>query len=186
MVGVTCTEDSGRPCFFILSAAAAVDTASAARKAMIEAGQGRPFIKMVAGSGDSPQANAVFNDFDSNLRFYAEPANRRFVEWFLGNSAWSERHLTPPEAAKAPTDLLAVLLDRCSRMEIRPIAFDMTLPEMRERGLFACRVMAPGLVPLCVPSAPFLGHPRLARFMAIAERDSHASDVPAWIPHPFP
>jgi ribosomal protein S12 methylthiotransferase accessory factor len=186
VVGVTCIEDSGRPCFFILSAAAGVDMLSAARKAMTEAGQGRPFIKTIALTQESSQADGVFNDFDRNLRFYAEPANRHFIAWFLGNSAWSERRAPAVDEAREPTDQLTRLLGKCSHMGLRPIVFDMTLPEMRDRGLFACRVIVPELVPLCVPSAPFLGHPRLAGFMDAAKRGGVASHVPEWLPHPFP
>ena len=69
---------------------------------------------------------------------------------------------------------LSALLDRCSTMGITPIAFDMTTPEMHDHDLFACRVFVPELVPLSIPSAPFLGHPRLARFIAAAEQDGRA------------
>lgn len=48
VVGVTCIERTGRACFFLLSAGCALDTFTAARKALIEAGQGRPFIKSLA------------------------------------------------------------------------------------------------------------------------------------------
>jgi hypothetical protein len=62
----------------------------------------------------------------------------------------------------------------------------MTTPELLDSGFFVCRVFVPELVPLCVPFAPFLGHARLAMYIAEAERDGLAVSVPAWIPHPFP
>jgi hypothetical protein len=71
-------------------------------------------------------------------------------------------------------------------MGITPIAFDMTTPELRDHGLFVCRVFVPELVPLCLPWAPFLGHPRLARYIADAEHDGSAASIPDWVPHPFP
>ena len=186
VVGVTCIERTGRPCFFLLSAAAGLDTLTAARKALVEAGQGRPFIKFLANLGEAPRAGAVFNDFDLNIRFFAEPSNACYTEWFLQNASLSRRYFSAVEGVKDTAGLLSVLLDRCLTMAITPIAFDMTTPEMRDCGLFACRVFVPELVPLCVPSAPFLGHPRLARFIAAAERDGSAGCVPAWVPHPFP
>ena len=186
VVGVTCIERTGRPCFFILSAAAALDPAAAARKALIEAGQGRPFIKFLANLGGPLGDGAVFADFDSNIRFFAEPANAGYVEWFSQNTRLSTRRFQTPRDVDDPAAALNLLLDRCQAMGLTPIAFDMSTPELRDHGLFACRVHVPELVPLCVPFAPFLGHPRLARFIASAERDGVAASVPAWVPHPFP
>ena len=185
VVSVTCIERTGRPCFFLLSAASHLDTLTAARKALVEAGQGRPFVKLLANLGPAPSESAVFNDFDLNLRFYAEPSNARYTEWFLHNTTLSRRYFSDVQG-KDTAGLLNVLLDRCLDMRITPIAFDITTPEMRDCGLFACKVFASELVPLCVPSAPFLGHPRLARFIAAAERNGSVVSIPEWLPHPFP
>ena len=186
VVGVTCTERSGRPCCFLLSAAAALDVPRAARKALLEAGQGRPFIKFLANLHDAPSASDAFNDFDLNLRFYAEPSNWHYVEWLLENPNLSDKHFPPVPDTTQPAELLQILLQRCVRMGVTPIAFDMTTPEMQDHGLFACRIFAPELVPLCVPSAPFLGHPRLARFIAATAQSECAQRIPIGMPHPFP
>jgi ribosomal protein S12 methylthiotransferase accessory factor len=186
VVGVTCTETSGRPCCFLLSAAAALDTASAARKALLEAGQGRPFIKFLAVMHEAPHACGVFDDFDLNLRFYAEPSNRHYVEWFFENPSLSDREFAPVQDDSGPEDLLRILLRRCIHMRITPIAFDMTTVEMLDQGLFACKIIVPELVPLCVPSAPFLGHPRLARYISANTQSGRDQRIPIWLPHPFP
>jgi ribosomal protein S12 methylthiotransferase accessory factor len=185
VIGVTCIERTGRPCFFILGAAAALDTLTAARKALVEAGQGRPFVKFLANLGAAPRETEVFNDFDLNVRFFAEPSNAHYAEWFLQNTTVSSRDCSVIKEVREPAELLGVLLDRCSTMGITPIAFDMTTPEMQDCELFACRVFVPELVPLCVPSAPFLGHSRLARFIAATVREGTAASIPAWVPHPF-
>jgi ribosomal protein S12 methylthiotransferase accessory factor len=186
VVGTTCVERTGRSCFFILSAAAALDVATAARKALIENGQGRPFVKSMVGTSEAPLEGAAFNDFESNLRFYAEPSNARYVEWFLQNTTLSTHEFPGARDVQKPFESLRVLLDRCLRMAITPIAFDMTTCEMRDAGLFACRVLVPELVPLCVPSTPFFGHPRLARFITSHKLENTFPGVPDWIPHPFP
>jgi ribosomal protein S12 methylthiotransferase accessory factor len=185
VVGVTCIEASGRPCRFLLSAAAALDTVAAARKALLEAAQGRPFVKLLANLRGAPSEREAFNDFDSNVRFFAEPSNARYVDWFSENETLSDDRYPSPPNVKQPADLLHPLLERCREEGIRPIAFDLTTPDLRDHGVFACKVLAPELVPLCVPSAPFLGHPRLAGHMASAE-PNRAGDLPAWLPHPFP
>jgi ribosomal protein S12 methylthiotransferase accessory factor len=182
VVGVACIERTGRPCFLIFSAASALDPAAAARKALIEAAQGRPFIKSLSASLEAPAPDALFADFESNLRFYAEPSNARYFEWFLQNEQMSSRAFNSAPPPTEPLTLLADLLERCARMNVTPIAFDITTPEMRDCGFFACRIVAPELVPLCVPSAPFLGHPRLSAYSVSASK----SAIPAWIPHPFP
>jgi len=186
VVGVSCVERTGRPCFFLLSAACRLNVLDAARKALIEVGQGRPFVKLLANTHPAPKETDVFKDFDSNLRFYAEPANALYTEWFLSNQSFSSRRFSDVAGVKDTAGLLRVLLDRCRAMSITPIAFDITTPEIRDCGLVACKIFAPELVPLCVPSAPFLGHPRLARYMEIARRDGFGAGVPEWLPHPFP
>jgi ribosomal protein S12 methylthiotransferase accessory factor len=186
VVGVSCIERTGRPCSFMLGTAGALDTFTAARKALVEAGQGRPFVKFLANVSEAPSEGAVFSDFDSNVRFFAEPSNARYVEWFSQSASLSTRHFPAAPGSRNPAELLGLLLDRCSTMGVTPIAFDMTTPELRDHGLFACRVFVPELAPLCIPSAPFLGHPRLAHFIAEAQRGRLAARVPAWVPHPFP
>ena len=185
VVGVTCIERTGRPCFFMLGTAAGLGTSAAARKALIEAGQGRPFVKFLANIGGAPLASELFNDFNRNIRFHADPANAQYTEWFSENTRSSTRYLPDVRAAPDPDKLLGVLLDRCVSIGITPIAFDMTTPEMADHGLFACRVFVPELVPLCVPFAPFLGHPRLEEFVTAARRDGSAACIPSWVPHPF-
>jgi ribosomal protein S12 methylthiotransferase accessory factor len=186
VAGVTCIERTGRPCFFILGAGAALDIWTAARKALLEVGQGRPFIKYLVKRSEAPGEDALFSDFESNLRFYAEPSNARYVEWFLQNSKLSARTFSPMPEAKNPRHNLMDLLDRCESMALTPIAFDMTTQEMLDIGLFACKVFVPELVPLCVPSAPFLAHPRLVQFNRSPNLESGSMDIPDWIPHPFP
>jgi ribosomal protein S12 methylthiotransferase accessory factor len=186
IVAVTCIERTGRRCFFLLSAACALDIPTAARKALVEVGQGRPFIKSLAGKSEAAPEDAAFNNFDSNVRFYGESSNARYAEWFVQNTSLSTRDFATAPNAKKPVESLRFLLNRCVTMGVTPIAFDMTTPEMQDTGLFACRVLVPELVPLGVPSAPFLGHPRLARFIASNKTDSVATYIPDWVPHPFP
>ena len=186
IVGVTCIERSGRPCCFLLSAAAAPDTVAAARKALNEAGQGRPFIKLLANQEQAPPPSHIFNDFDSNLRFFGELSNLRYADWFLQNSSISTRRFPALPKTQNPVDLCRLLLDRCTTMGITPIAFDLTTPELRDHGLFVCRVFVPELVPLCIPFAPFLGHGRLANYIDKTQREGSAASIPEWVPHPFP
>jgi ribosomal protein S12 methylthiotransferase accessory factor len=185
VVGVSCVEKSGRPCFFDFGSAAALDTLTAARKALIEAGQERPFLKFLANAGEAPRAGDLFKDFDSNVRFFAEPSNAAFVEWFFQNSSVSARYFPAVPGASEPGAVLDVLLDRCRRMGLTPNAFDMSTPDLRDHGLFVYRVFVPELIPLCLPFAPFLGHPRLARSMTAAIRDGLAVSIPDWVPHPY-
>ena len=56
VVGVTCIERSGRPCFFILSAASALDTVGAARRSIGRSRAGPPFRKVFGQcGGNSPR-----------------------------------------------------------------------------------------------------------------------------------
>ena len=184
VVAVSCTEMSGRPCYFLVSAAAGLDLVSAARKALIEAGQGRPFVKILANRSEALGEGDKFSDFDSNCTFFAEPSNARYVDWFSGNRTVSRVDFPAVPETATDEDLLEMLLTRCAKTGMRPIAFDLTTVELRDHGLFACKVLVPELVPLCVPSVPFLGHPRLARYCA--DESGGIRGIPEWIPHPFP
>jgi ribosomal protein S12 methylthiotransferase accessory factor len=184
VVCVTCIERTGRPCYFVLGAAAALDISSAARKAFVEAGQSRPFVKTMMAIEQVPAGDLVFDDFEANLRFHAAAANARFVEWFVADRTLSTRRFPRTAHLRTASKSLACLLNRCADATLTPIAFDMTTPEIRDAGLFACRVIVPELVPLCVPSAPFLGHPRLADF--IGRYKPANGGIPDWVPHPFP
>jgi ribosomal protein S12 methylthiotransferase accessory factor len=186
VAGVTCIERTGRPCFFLLSAACAPDMWTAASKALVEAGQGRPFIKSMAGNSAVAIEETGFNDFDSNVRFYGEPSNAQYAEWFIQNPNISARNSVDAPEIKTPVESLRILLGRCLTMGINPIAFDLSTPEIHDAGLFACRLFAPELAPLGIPSAPFLGHPRLARFVASSRAAGTAPKIPDWVPHPFP
>jgi ribosomal protein S12 methylthiotransferase accessory factor len=178
-------ERTERPCALIFGTAAGLDTEAAARKALLEAGQGRPFIKLLAELGAARGEGEIFDDFDSNVRFFAEPENAGYVEWFAQNTTPSGRYFPAAETAPGPAASLNLLLDRCARSGLTPIAFDMTTPELHDHGLFACRVFVPELVPFCVPWAPFFGHPRLARWIAEARQPGLSVSLPAWLPHPF-
>jgi ribosomal protein S12 methylthiotransferase accessory factor len=186
VAAATCIERSDRSCFFALGSAAHLNMRIAGRKALFEVGQGRPFVKSLASFGEAPARESRFSNFDSNVRFFAEPANAQYVEWFAANRTISRRGCPISDDARSPSALLHDLLDRCSAMGLTPVAFDITTPELADQGFYAAKVIIPELVPLCVSSAPFLGHPRLARFLAASGDDHAAACIPAWVPHPFP
>jgi ribosomal protein S12 methylthiotransferase accessory factor len=185
VVGTSVTERTGRPCRLVIGTAAGITVQAAARKALLEAGQGRPFVKFLAAQGDALREGDVFDNFDSNVRFHAEPKNARYIDWFLSNPRRSERVSCAAVEVSNPDLLLWTLLERCARIGLTPIAFDMTTPDLRNHGLSVCRVFVPELVPLGVPAAPFLGHPRLARHIAESSNVQLVTSLPSWLPHPF-
>jgi ribosomal protein S12 methylthiotransferase accessory factor len=185
VVGASVTERTGRPCRLVIGTAAGITIQAAARKALLEAGQGRPFVKFLAAQGDAPREGDIFDNFDSNIRFYAEPKNARYIDWFLSNPRRSERASSAAVEVSNPDTLLWTLLERCARMGLTPIAFDMTTADLRNHGLSVCRVFVPELVPLGVPAAPCLGHPRIAHLIAEYSNAQLADSLPSWLPHPF-
>ena len=133
VVGARITERTGRPCRLIIGTTAGVDIQGATRKALLEAGQGRPFVKLLAAQG-APSEDYVFDNFDSNIRFFAEPMNARYVDWFLSSPGRSERLWSIADDVSTPDASLQILLKRCPRMGLTPIAFDMTTPDLRHMG----------------------------------------------------
>lgn len=184
VVACALLDNSGRHCYLVLSSAAAATLEEAARKAVLEAGQGRPHIKLLARNATTCTDN--FFDLDSNCRFYADPRNRNYVDWFLSGTSHSPSSSVSLSTSGKSTNCLDSILTECVQHNWTPIALDITSDDVREHGIFACKVIIPELMSLCISAFPFLSHPRLTCYRNSKKLGTPRNDVPAWIPHPFP
>ncbi len=115
-------------------------------------------------------------DLDTNVAYYA-----------LGNKSELMQQKFPENqviyASELPTDYLLstedsiqLLLKSFSESYKQLLFYDLTGVEARSLGFVVPRVWSPDLLPLCLPSAPFLNHSRF-----IAYGGAHHEN-----PHPYP
>ena len=103
-------------------------------------------------------------DLDMNVVFYAQKRNAsslmsRFQE---GPTCHASEIPADPEAAPGPD--IARLVDDFARTDKELLYYDLTTTDLRQAGFYAVRVWSPDTISLSLPSAPVLGHRRLAAY----------------------
>jgi ribosomal protein S12 methylthiotransferase accessory factor len=164
------TTDLGIPAFYCLmegesamgpvvsfGAACDPDPAEAVRRAVLEAGLGRIYVKELR-RREPEWKEEVCVDFAAHARYYTMHPERRGALEFLKSGR-------------------TVPLRGPGRLELDGYVKEITPPDIAETGLRVVRVWVPELVPLHGDDRfPFLGSPRLARF---------GRRINPW-PHPMP
>ncbi len=119
---------------------------------------------------------AAIYDLDTNVAYYALGN----LEGFF-NKKFSSREKV--SAADLPADMhtdskssVKILLNAFAQNEKQLLFHDLTNVEAQDLGFVVPRVWSPNLLPLCLPSAPFLNHVRYLDFGGV----SHDN------PHPYP
>jgi thiazole/oxazole-forming peptide maturase SagD family component len=138
-------------------------------------------IGMMMGALDGTAVGAVRDentifDLDSNVSHYASGAGADIVERKFPSTETipeSELVTSPPSLGATTADELsdAILAAGHSLYEA-----DLTTPDVAHLGLATTRVWSPDLLPICMPSAPFMAHPRYASYGGAAHER----------PHPYP
>ena len=164
VLGVAELEVNGRRYF--VAGSANIDPRRAAIKALLELGQGVPFIKYIM--VDQPYADyssMSFDNFDDNLRLYADPDYGDRLAFLLSSSERVDiRQLLSQGKSYGDMDFesaLQAVVALLAQHDMEPIAFDHTTPDIAELGFYVGRVFVPELVQLGTPAYPFLGSRRL-------------------------
>lgn len=179
-----------------VGAAASLDLAAAARKALVEAHQTMHWAAhmMVDGQDHHVPDNGVdtgFQDLDEHVAYYLDPGRVGAFD-FLRTSAvpalpvelspveLNPVELNPVELSPGPADGSAAEADcreivaRADAAGLDCFAVDVTAPDVRSAGLWVIRAVLPGLYPLIV-GRERPDHPRLRADTPINPD-----------PHPFP
>jgi ribosomal protein S12 methylthiotransferase accessory factor len=178
----------GKPRIFV-GGAANLSAERAAFKALLEVGQGVPFIKNIIVSNPWPSAGTVMDNFDDNLRHYADPANMHHLSFITESTQVVDTRAVEPGLAVGQTRHdLCTTLRICKEHRLTPIAFDHTTGDMAELGFQVGRVFVPELAQLGLPSYPTLGPDRLyevpERLGLTSKRLTFQQLNP--LPHPYP
>jgi ribosomal protein S12 methylthiotransferase accessory factor len=175
---------------FMTGAAANLDPEQAVFKALLEAGQGRSYIKLltIAFPNENIDPHRIY-DFERNLRYYSVPENFDRYAKFLLKSKQTVKLREVPNKSSADIKLnLRIVINLLEKKNFTPIAIDHTQEDLRKIGLKVVRVLVPELVPLGVPSVPFAGNPRLytvPKIMGYVKNVLKEKDL-LHMPHPFP
>ncbi len=116
-------------------------------------------------------------DLDMNVVYYAQAANAeglrsRFRE---GQTATAADLPADPDVPVGP-DIAPLIADFASSGK-ELLYYDLTTADLRDAGFFAIRVWSPDTISLSLPSAPVLGHRRLAAYGGVR----HDAGI-----HPYP
>ena len=160
-----------------VGAAADLDLAAAARKALLETQQTFAWAALMMARGDDvPDDPDAFHDLDDHVRYYLDPA-RLPAFGFLRESAPAtacRTELAVPRRPGQPRAAVDEVLTRLAEAGLSAYAVDVTAPDVRAAGLWVIRAIVPQLMPLIlgrrIPPRPGLD----------------LSEARTRPPHPFP
>lgn len=164
VAGVLRVDERDRLPKFLLSAGADIDFESAVMSALEEAKQGERVLKSSVAYQEYDNdidIQHVYN-LDDNLKYYVRPENFGDVEFlFEGPTRRVAKTDETTAFADAETpEKLRACVESLDVVGARPIALDLTLPDVRELGMHVTKVYVPELVDLMLPSMPSVDHPR--------------------------
>ncbi|MDN5846056.1 MAG: YcaO-like family protein [Candidatus Nitrosocosmicus sp.] len=172
-------------CKFNMGAAANLNPCLAAEKALLETGQGRPYVKYLNANTDGNFHTITIKNiknFLDALRFYANPDNFHFVKFLIQSNFAIDIGDIFDQSKNDIHQNIKIIINNLSKYKCHPYVFDLTTDDLKEIGIFVTRVVIPELVPFCSPMYPYLGHPRLN----ITLRNSNHPKGLNFLPHPFP
>ncbi len=177
-----------------LGAASRLSPTQAARKCLLELGQGLPYLRVLTAEGKQWVTRDDYADltsFDHHFMLYNTRPELAATAFDFYRTASPEALSTIPDRAagtlKADVERCVALLAEAGH---EVIVVDLTTPDLREVGFSAVRVVIPGLVPLHGDhNLPYLGSSRLRELpwrlgWVSRERDPLTTLNP--LPHPFP
>lgn len=159
---------------FVIGGSANLNPIESCYKSLLESAQGIPFVKIMGlvHHGDRIEPNKM-TDFDSNVTFYGDPRNFKYVSFLLESRNLVDVDDLPNNACGDTKGDLMTVTRELREKNIDTIVFDATLPSFERARARVVKVFCPQLVSLSMPSYPFLGNRSLRRLQNK-------------MPHPYP
>lgn len=128
----------------------------------------------VNGSWKAPDLDAArMFDLDANLVYCGFPAGAELVEKRFGEADPLSASDLPADSSMGPEQEVAYLVGAFRDSGKELTFLDLTIPEVTEMGFVAVRAWSPDLLPLALPSAPPLNHPRFVAYGGAIHREVH-------------
>jgi ribosomal protein S12 methylthiotransferase accessory factor len=177
-----------------LGAASRLSPRDAARKSLLELGQGLPYLRVLRSQNKNWAAREDFSDltsFDHHLMLYNERPELAAAALAFYDSAGEELMSAIPDRStgrlKGDVECCVGLLAQAG---YEVIVVDLTTPDLQQAGFSVVRVLVPGLVPLHGDhNLPYLGVARLREVpwrLGWVDRAQDPLTVLNPLPHPFP
>lgn len=116
--------------------------------------------------------SGAFLDLDANVAYYALSSNSsKIAAKFNDRSAVRASDL-PPDLDRAASGG-DWLIDQFRKNEHELVVLDLTTSDIDQTGLKVIKAVAPELLPLSLPGAPMLAHPRLLRYGGLQNKNLH-------------
>ena len=184
-------DRGGRDPVVMTGGACRLSPQDAAFKALLEAGQGRSyvkFLKIVMPDVSTINPHEII-DLEENLRFYSVPENFKKHMSFLFKSkdTVNIEEIEDKSTGDLTRDLKTVI-DLIDHHNLTAVAVDLTPDDIAQVGFRVVRVLIPELVYLSLPSAPFAGNRRLyevPKKMGYRQEILTEEDLNP-MPHPYP
>lgn len=161
IMGIAKITIGGKERMFV-GASCNLDPEQAAFKALLEIGQGVPFVKQFLILDPFPSYEDMeFKDFNDNIRYYSDPEHIGNLDFLLESEEKISVHQLPNRYTGDIEEDLRTAVHILRERGLEPIAFDHTTEDMLELGFHVGRVLIPELMQLGTPSDPLLGNQRL-------------------------
>jgi len=185
IMGIAKITIGGKKRMFV-GASCNLDPEQAAFKALLEIGQGVPFVKQFLILDPFPSYEDMqFKDFNDNIRYYSDPEHIKNLDFLLESEETIDIDQLPDRSSGDVETDLRTTVEILRNRGVEPIAFDHTTEDMRELGFHVGRVLIPELMQLGTPADPFLGSRRLYETpVRLGLKTVNMELNPNW--HPFP
>lgn len=158
---------------------AGLDLTGAMYRSLIEATGVAHLVKVVLVTQREfrPADPSAIFDLNGNVAWYAGREHATLaLQRFRSGALTMQARDVPSIECTTPLNGLRILVRSARSAGIRLYSADLSLPESDTVGLSVARLWSPDLLPLALPSAPPLAHPRFVDY-AGAQFD---------LPHPYP
>lgn len=157
-------------------------------QALFELGQTRTSLKFYQSVGfkeiRADSSVSEMTDFFDTAMFYGYKENLALLDWYRGATETVDWDDIADYSSLDPEGSYRLVLSSMTGRGMTPIAFEFSGAAWP--GVFVTKVFVPELTQACLPSHPYLGHPRFYRLPFAPEADEGVFDSLNSNPVPFP